>query len=64
MDKYMTREQTADYLGISLGHLAQLLKEPHPLPVFRLGRRLLFRVSEVDRWLEEYRAAMKEVTQQ
>jgi excisionase family DNA binding protein len=55
MEKYLTREQAAEYLGISLGHLAELLKEPNPLPVFRLGRRLVFRSSDIDRWIENFR---------
>jgi len=53
--KYLTREQAADYLGVSLGHLAQLLKEPHPLPAFRLGRRLVFRSRDIDQWIESFR---------
>jgi excisionase family DNA binding protein len=53
--KYLTREQAADYLGISLGHLAELLKEPNPMPVFRLGRRLVFRTTDIDQWIESFR---------
>jgi excisionase family DNA binding protein len=53
--KYLTREEAADYLGVSLGHLAELLKEPNPLPAFRLGRRLVFRSSDIDRWIEIFR---------
>ena len=30
MEKYLTREEVAQYLGISLAHLAILLKEPSP----------------------------------
>jgi len=55
MEKYLTREQAAEYLGVSLGHLAGLLKEPNPLPVFRLGRRLVFRTSDIDQWIEKFR---------
>jgi excisionase family DNA binding protein len=55
--KYLTREEAAEYLGISLGQLAVLLKEPNPLPVFRLGRRLVFRASEIDSWLDRYRVS-------
>ena len=55
MEKYLTREDAAEYLGVSLGHLAELLKEPNPLPVFRLGRRLVFRSSDIDSWIENFR---------
>jgi excisionase family DNA binding protein len=57
MEKYLTREEVAQYLGISLAHLAILLKEPNPLPTFRLGRRLVFRVSEIDGWLDQYKVS-------
>jgi excisionase family DNA binding protein len=53
--RYLTREEAANYLGVSLGHLAELLKEPNPLPVFRLGRRLVFRASDIDQWIENFR---------
>jgi excisionase family DNA binding protein len=55
MEKYLTRVQAAEYLGISLGHLAELLKKPNSLPVFRLGRRLVFRPRDIDRWIENFR---------
>ena len=55
MEKYLTRDEAAEYLGVSLSHLAEILREPNPLPVFRLGRRLVFRSSEIDRWIESFR---------
>ena len=55
MESYLTREQAAEYLSVSLGHLAELLKEPNPLPAFRLGRRLVFRSSDIDQWIENFR---------
>jgi excisionase family DNA binding protein len=64
MEKYLTREEAAQYLGISLAHLAVLLKGANPLPAFRLGRRLVFRVSEIDGWLDDYRVSRnKEIAQ-
>jgi excisionase family DNA binding protein len=55
MQTYLTREQAAEYLHVSIGHLAVLVKEPNPLPVFRLGRRLVFRSSDIDEWIENFR---------
>ena len=55
MEKYLTREEAADYLGVSLYYLTELLKDPNPLPVFRLGRRLVFRSSDIDKWIENFR---------
>jgi excisionase family DNA binding protein len=53
--QYLTREQAAEYLTISLNHFSELLKEPNPLPAFRLGRRLVFRASDIDEWIENFR---------
>jgi len=55
VEKYLTREEAAEYLCVSLHHLAELLKEPNSLPVFRLGRRLVFRSSDIDNWIENFR---------
>ncbi len=55
--KYLIREEAADYLGVSLSHLSELLKEPNPLPAFKVGRRWIFRTSDIDRWLEKFRVS-------
>jgi excisionase family DNA binding protein len=55
--KYLSRDEAAQYLGISLNQLNELLKEPNPLPAFRVGRRLIFRPSDIDNWIEHYRVS-------
>jgi excisionase family DNA binding protein len=57
MDKYLSRDEAAQYIGISLNQLSELLKEPHPLPVFRIGRRLIFRPRDIDEWIERLRVS-------
>jgi hypothetical protein len=55
----LTREQAADYLGIGL----TLLTEMGPPPV-RFGRRCVYDVVDLDRWLDEHKQrgrARKEV---
>jgi excisionase family DNA binding protein len=54
-DRYLTKAETASYLGISLRWLEQLRRGSNPPPAFKLGQKLLFRVSELDDWIEQYR---------
>lgn len=56
-DRYLTRAEAASYLGISLRWLEQLRRGSNPPPAFKLGQKLLFRVSELDGWIEQYRVS-------
>ena len=51
-NRSLSKRGAATYLGISVSFLERLLKE---IPHFRVGRKLLFRQSELDDWLEGYR---------
>ena len=56
LDPYLTLRGLADYSGIAPSTLRAYLNDPaHPLPAYQLGGRLLFRVSEFDRWIEAHR---------
>jgi len=48
----MTREEVMEYLRISNMTLHRLMKE-HKFPYIKLGKRVLFRQSEIDAYLEE-----------
>jgi excisionase family DNA binding protein len=54
-DRYLTKAEAASYLGISLRWLEQLRRGTNPPPAFRLGQKLLFRASELDSWIGQYR---------
>jgi excisionase family DNA binding protein len=47
----LTRAQVMDYLQISHGTLHKLIKA-EGLPHARIGKKVLFRKADVDRWLE------------
>lgn len=47
----MTRAEVIDYLRISSMTLHRLMKE-HKFPYIKLGKRVLFRKSEIDKYLE------------
>lgn len=47
----LSREQAASYLGIGVTLLAQIGP-----PAVRLGRRLVYDVVDLDRWLENHKS--------
>jgi excisionase family DNA binding protein len=50
-DLILTREELLEYLKISRGTLAKLMKQK-AFPYFKLERKVLFRKVDIDRWLE------------
>lgn len=52
LDPYLTLKGLAEYSGIAPRTLrAHVSDLTHPLPAYQVGGRLLFRVSEFDRWI-------------
>lgn len=50
----MSRQEAADYLGLSYGTLAQWASQGiNDLPYHKIGNRAYYRRSELDRWLEK-----------
>jgi len=53
-DRYLNRAQASEYLGISKRNIrarARLKTIPH----YRVGGKLLFKKSELDEWMSEFR---------
>ena len=48
---FMTRQELQEYLRISRASVFKLLKA-NEIPVIRIGRKLLFRKDDIDRWLD------------
>ncbi len=51
-DRYLDKREAAAYLCLSLRNFESRLDE---LPRYRVGSKLLFKKSELDRWMEQYR---------
>jgi excisionase family DNA binding protein len=51
-DSYWPLNRTAEYLGISPRSLQRRRSE---IPHYRLGRKTLFRLSDLDEWMARYR---------
>lgn len=55
-DCHFNLTEAADYLAKSPRWLQYQLSGPHPPPGFKVGKCWLFKRSELDRWLEQFRA--------
>lgn len=56
LDPFMGLPALARYSSLSVRKLREYLQAPgHPLPHYRVGGKVLVRVSEFDRWLTAYR---------
>ena len=53
-DRYMTLKEAAAYLRLSERTLRRQVNKIQPRP-FKYGRKLLFRKSDLDQWMENHR---------
>jgi len=53
-DRYMTLAEAAEYLRLSARTIRRSINEIRPRP-FRVGNKLLFKKSDLDRWMEVHR---------
>ena len=51
-DRYLDKKEAAAYLCLSIRNLEARLPE---IPHFRVGQKILFKKSELDRWMETFR---------
>ena len=51
-DRYLDKREAAAYTSLSTRNLEARLPE---IPHFRVGQKILFKKSELDRWMETYR---------
>lgn len=56
LDPFLSLKALADYSGLSIRTLRASLVDPiHPLSSYRVGRKILVRRSDFDRWMAVYR---------
>ena len=51
-DRYLDKRQASDYIGLSTRTLEGRLDE---IPHFRVGKKIVFKKSELDHWMETFR---------
>jgi len=51
-DRYLPKSEAAGYLGMSVSNIEKRLAE---LPHYKVGVKVLFRKSELDRWMQQHR---------
>ena len=57
-DRYLSLKEAAEYLPLSERTIREHLKT---IPHFRCGRKIIFRKSELDRWMESFRVRDKDL---
>jgi len=55
-DHCFSKTGLASYLAKSVRWIDYQIAGPHPLPGFKVGKSWLFKKSEIDAWLEHFRA--------
>ena len=55
-ERHFNQVQAARYLNRSLRWFQLQLTGPHPPPGYRVGKSWIFKRSELDGWLEQFRA--------
>jgi excisionase family DNA binding protein len=58
--RYMNARQLAEYIDSTIGSVRQLVRQRR-IPFLRVagGRRVLFDLDEIDRWLGAYRVTVQ-----
>ena len=51
-DRYLDKKEAAAYTSLSTRNLEARLSE---IPHYRVGKKILFKKSELDHWMETYR---------
>lgn len=53
LDRLLTVEELADYLGVSVATLYQWRYRREGPPGFRVGRHVRYRWSDIEKWIEK-----------
>jgi excisionase family DNA binding protein len=51
--RFLTKKELAQYLGISIYTIDQWVSQRREIPFNKAGRRVLFDMKEVEKWIEE-----------
>lgn len=56
-DKWISIDETADYLGIKTVTLRGWIKNDVTLPAHKVGKQWKFKISEIDEWVKSGKSA-------
>ncbi|UQT39525.1 helix-turn-helix domain-containing protein [Acidaminococcus intestini] len=51
MDKWVSIEQAANYLGVSVVTVRSWLREKRGIPAVKIGKQWKFRLSDLEKWV-------------
>jgi excisionase family DNA binding protein len=57
-DRYLSKKDATKYLALSVRTLEKMLPE---IPHFRVGKKVLFKKSELEKWMEQHRDRPQEL---
>ena len=55
-ERFISKEEAANYLCTKVSWIHQNHKHKQ-MPSYKIGRKLIFRIDELDRWLENQKMA-------
>ncbi|MFA5790766.1 MAG: helix-turn-helix domain-containing protein [Caldisericia bacterium] len=59
MENLLSIQQTSEILGIGVGTLYQWTSQ-HRVPHYKIGRRVKFKATELEKWVEKKKVVKKE----
>lgn len=59
MDKWISIEEAADYLGVNKDTIRNWLKNDSQIPGHKIGKQWKFKRSELDAWVKSGKSAIE-----
>ena len=59
MDKWISIEEAADYLGVNKDTIRNWIKKDCGIPANKIGKQWKFKCSELDEWVASGKSAME-----
>ena len=57
--EYYNVKEISCYLGFSIPYIRKLYRSRR-IPYYKIDRKIVFKINEIERWLQEYREETKE----
>ena len=58
MQQYLTRREVSEHYPISYSNLAHMAVEGKGPPYARIGKKVIYKVLDVERWIDSHRATV------
>ena len=58
IDKWMSIEETAEYLGVKSGTIRGWIRKGKDIPAHKIGKQWKFKRAEIDNWVSSGKSAL------